>query len=58
MILRLLLLMLSAIEFDNQLAFGADEIGDVRPDRVLAAKLVAAQLTIPEVTPEQAFGIG
>ena len=37
------LVVLPAVGFDNQAMLDADEAGDERADRVLAAKLVAAQ---------------
>jgi hypothetical protein len=41
----LLLGMLSAVKLDRELARGAGEINDVRPDRMLAAETVLVQPT-------------
>ncbi|HVT35054.1 MAG TPA: hypothetical protein VHE37_05700 [Nevskiaceae bacterium] len=50
--------MLATVELDDQAAFQADEIGDVFADRLLAAKLAAAELPAPRITPQVQPGIG
>jgi hypothetical protein len=54
---RALILVLPAIELDDQHAFDAAEIDEVRPDRMLAAKL-HAQLMSSKAHPEPALGVG
>jgi hypothetical protein len=54
---RPLILMLPAIQFDDQHPFDAAEIDDVRTDRMLAAKL-DAQLMPAQTHPEPALGVG
>jgi hypothetical protein len=53
----LLLSMLAAIEFDNQFASGAGEIGDKLPDRMLAPKLPRGDV-FPQSAPENSFDVG
>lgn len=50
--------MLAAIGLDDQMPIPADEIADVGSDGLLPYELVAMQLTIANMLPEQAFGIG
>jgi hypothetical protein len=49
--------MLAAVEFDDELLFGACEIGDAVADRVLAAEFVEGK-AVAEGAPENAFGVG
>jgi hypothetical protein len=44
------------IDFDNQLALMAGEIGEERSDRMLSAKLVAGETATAEFAPENSFG--
>jgi hypothetical protein len=53
---RALILMLPAVELDDQHPFDAAEIDDVRTDRMLAAKL-DTQLMSPQMHPEPALGV-
>lgn len=50
--------MLSAVDFDNEFAFEADEIDNVMSKGVLAAKAMPVQLLLAHCTPEAAFSIG
>ena len=50
--------MLSAIDFDHEVALQADEIDDVGTDGMLAPKAVAAELTPPQEIPEPIFDFG
>jgi hypothetical protein len=54
--MRTLILVLAAVEFDDQHAVDAAEIDDVRTDRMLAAEL-HAQLMPAQVHPEPPFGV-
>jgi hypothetical protein len=49
---------LAAIQLDDQHGAGADEIGDVLVDLVLAAEVVTAQLSVAQSIPQLSFGIG
>ena len=51
------LVVLSAIHFDHDLLFSADEVADVAADRHLPRKLVAVDLTIADTIPENGFRI-
>src|SRR5258705_9355598 len=55
-VLRTLILVLTAVEFDDQHAVDPAEIDDVRTDRMLAAEL-HAQLMPAQVHPEPPFGV-
>jgi len=44
--------MFSAIDFDTQSLFRAEEIQNVRTERLLAAEFHAQQLAVPETCPE------
>jgi len=50
--------MLTAVEFDDQMPFPADEIGDIGTERDLPGKLVAVQLPVAKIAPETKFGLG
>ncbi len=56
-ILLLLPGMLSAVELDRQLARGAGEIDDIRPDRMLPAETVLVR-HLAHASPKPFFGIG
>jgi hypothetical protein len=49
---------LSAIDFDNQVAFAAYEIADVPADGFLTNKLTTRQLPTAKVAPELSFRVG
>ncbi|MGH7812998.1 MAG: hypothetical protein ACREQI_03240 [Candidatus Binataceae bacterium] len=49
--LHRLLAMLAAVEFDYQARFKAEEIGDLRWDRMLAAELRSLELAVAQVRP-------
>jgi len=49
---------LPAIHLDDQTPFGAREVGEESPDRMLPAEFPAAQVAIAQVTPQQSLGIG
>ena len=49
---------LAGVQFDEQFFGKAGEVGDIRADGLLAAKLVAAQLLVAEVVPQQPFRVG
>lgn len=51
-------LMLSAIQFDDQFGFDAGEIGDIGTNRNLAPETMAADLPVAQKAPEVAFGVG
>ena len=53
---RELILVLTAVQLDDQHAFDAAEIDDVRTDRLLAAKL-HAQLMPPQTDPEPPLSV-
>jgi hypothetical protein len=55
-VLRALILMLPAVELDDQQPFDAAEIDDVPTDRMLAAKL-DTQLMSPQMHPGPALGV-
>ena len=55
-VMRTLILVPAAVEFDDQHAVDAAEIDDVRTDRMLAAEL-HAQLMPAQVHPEPVFGV-
>ena len=55
--LGLVLEVLPAIELDDQHAFHASEVGEVRADRMLTPKLVAVETAVPQLRPEQALGV-
>src|SRR5688572_5211568 len=48
--------MLAAVQFDDDLRFGTDEVADVGADHVLAPELESAHLTTAKTTPKEAFG--
>jgi len=50
--------MLSAVEFQDQACFSANEIDEVRTDPVLSAKFVTFKPAVAQVSPEPGFGIG
>jgi (p)ppGpp synthase/HD superfamily hydrolase len=54
----LVLVMLTAINFDRQLCFMAIEIHDVWTDWVLTSELETTHPSIPQVGPKSLFGIG
>jgi hypothetical protein len=49
---------LASIEFDNQLDFETDKIGDVRADRLLTTKLESTESAIAKRIPELTLDIG
>ena len=49
--------MLSAVDFNNQLSFEANEIDNVRRDRILPTKFESAELACAQILPELSFGI-
>jgi len=49
---------LAPIEFDNQPALNATEVGNERTDGMLPAKLYSGESPIPESRPELALGVG
>jgi hypothetical protein len=49
--------MLAAVEFNNQLAGRAGEVGNVRPDRMLPSELVLREGPALEVRPDSFLGI-
>ena len=55
-IVRCLVEILTAVEFDDDSHLGADEVADVGADHVLAPELEAAHLTATKPAPEKAFG--
>ena len=57
-IVRLLIEMLTAVQFDNETGLQADEVCIEIIDVMLAAKFTAKQATITKMLPEGAFGIG
>ena len=50
--------MLAAVEFDDQPAFQANEIDDIRADGMLAAELAAHEGAVAQMVPDGAFGVG
>ena len=50
--------MLSAIDLDDEALFEADEIDNVDPERMLAAKAIARELAFAQLTPEFALTVG
>jgi hypothetical protein len=50
--------MLSAIDFDHETMFEADEVEDVTIVRVLTAELAALDLSVPEYRPQCSFRVG
>jgi hypothetical protein len=46
---------LCAIRFDDYLAFQARKVRDIAANRLLAAKLPAPKLTIPQVAPQNSL---
>ena len=54
--LRALIFVLPAVQLDDQHAFDATEVDDVRTDRMLASKL-RAQLMPAQMQPEPALGV-
>lgn len=57
-VIILLLSMLPAIDFDDQMSFETDQIKDIRAKRYLAAELQAVELTVAERAPEPALRLG
>jgi len=57
-VIHLLVYMLRAIDFDDQLGFEAHEIHDVGPERMLAPEPVAADSAAAQVLPEGPFSLG
>ena len=49
--------MLTTIEFDDQLSFDADEIGDIKSDRKLPPELETTKGAIAQALPEAEFGV-
>ena len=50
--------MLTSIEFDDNAAFRTRKISNEQSDRMLAAEFPPGQCAIPQVSPQQSFGIG
>jgi len=48
---------LTAVEFDDQRSFLADEIDDVPSDRYLASELKSGQLSVPDLRPQQTLDV-
>jgi hypothetical protein len=48
---RIALRVLSAVHLDDQLGFGAEEVDNVRTDRLLTAKSLVLHLMAPQETP-------
>ena len=57
-ITRLLFGMLPAVELHDQLLFKADEIHDVRWNRMLPPKLESAEVAVFQMQPKPQFRIG
>jgi hypothetical protein len=57
-IVGLLVIVLASIDLDDKPLLQADEVHDVSPERVLAAKPVSFELSFPQSTPQSTFGIG
>jgi len=57
-IIRLLLTMLTAIDFNHQVLFQTDKINDKATDGALPSKFVSAKLTKAKVAPENSLSIG
>jgi hypothetical protein len=57
-VVRQLLGMLAAIQFDDDSAVERNEVADVEPDLVLATELESAHLASSQAAPEKAFGVG
>jgi hypothetical protein len=57
-IVGLLVIVLASIDLDDQPLLQADEVHDVSPERVLSAKPVSFELSFPQSTPQNTFGIG
>jgi hypothetical protein len=57
-VVTLLLGVLTAIEFNDQSALDAGEVGDVEADRVLASEFVPSELAIAQEVPKLALGVG
>ena len=55
---RKLLGMLAAVQFHYQFSLKADEINDVRRDRMLSPKLESAEVAILQMQPQPQFGVG
>ncbi len=53
-----LLGMLAAVQFHYQFSLKADEINDVRRDRMLSPKLESAEVAILQMQPQPRFGVG
>ncbi|MBB4130935.1 hypothetical protein GGR62_001713 [Xanthomonas campestris] len=49
---------LATVKLDDQRAVQASEIGDIRPNGTLPAKLASQQAPITQVAPKQALGSG
>jgi hypothetical protein len=56
--LLFILTVLTAVEFDNQPVLGAEEVNDVRTERVLSTKPEATQLPATETSPQGALVSG
>ncbi len=53
-----LLGMLAAVQFNYQFSLKADEINDVRRNRMLSPKLESAEVAILQMQPQPRFGVG
>ena len=53
-----LLGMLAAVQFHDQFSLKADEVNDVRRDRMLSPKLESADVAILQMQPQPRFGVG
>ena len=53
-----LLGMLAAVQFHDQFLLKADEINDVRRDRMLSPKLESAEVAILQMQPQPRFRVG
>jgi hypothetical protein len=53
-----LLVMLTAVDFDDELRLGADEIDDVSVDRDLPLEFPTGEAAVTQAKPQQALGVG
>jgi hypothetical protein len=50
--------MLSAVDLDDELLLEAEEVDDIRTDRLLAPELVAVELPVAQLRPQRPLGLG
>ena len=58
LIVRLSFQMLVSIELDDELRLEANEIGDVRPDKILPPEFISREFAIADMPPESSLGVG